>query len=223
MSKEKCSAIVFCDFDGTITSTETFVGVLKHFSPVLANELIPKILAKEITLRQGVRQIVESIPSSVYPDELLNFVQDKPIRPGLSSFIDYLDSRQIPFIVISGGLRCLVEAVLKRENLYERCAKIYAIDIDQTNERLKVLSEWESGNELVAKVDIIKQECRNNEKVIMIGDSITDLNASKFADVVFARDGLCNYLKQENIEFIEWKDFEDIKMKFQLIEDRFLF
>jgi 2-hydroxy-3-keto-5-methylthiopentenyl-1-phosphate phosphatase len=223
MSKEKCSAIVFCDFDGTITSSETFVGVLKHFSPVLANELIPKILAKEITLRQGIRQIVESIPSSVYPDELLNFVQDKPIRPGLSSFIDYLDSRQIPFIVISGGLRCVVEAVLKRENLYERCAKIYAIDIDQTNERLKVLSEWESGNELVAKVDVIKQECRNKEKVIMIGDSITDLNASKFADLVFARDGLCNYLKEENIEFIEWKDFEDIKTKFQLIEDRFLF
>jgi 2-hydroxy-3-keto-5-methylthiopentenyl-1-phosphate phosphatase len=223
MSKGKCPAIVFCDFDGTITSCETFVGVLKQFSPILANELIPKILSKEITLRQGVRQIVESIPSSVYPDELLNFVQDKPIRPGLSSFIDYLDSRQIPFIVISGGLRCLVEAVLKRENLYERCAKIYAIDIDKTNEQLKVLSQWESGNELVAKVDVIKQECQNKEKVIMIGDSITDLNASKFADLVFARDGLCNYLKEENIEFIEWKDFEDIKTKLQLIEDRFLF
>ena len=223
MSKEKCSAIVFCDFDGTITAVETFVGVLKQFSPVLANELIPKILAKEITLRQGVRQIVEAIPSSVYPHELLSFVQDKPIRPGLSSLIDYLDSRQIPFVVISGGLRCLVEAVLKRENLYDRCAKIYAVDIDQTGERLKVISEWKSGSELVAKVDIIKRECRNREKVIMIGDSITDLNASKFADLVFARDGLCDYLKEENVEFIEWKDFEDIKTKLQSIEDRFLF
>jgi len=223
MSIEKRSAIVFCDFDGTITSCETFVGVLKHFSPILSNELIPKILSKEITLRQGVRQIVESIPSSVYPDELLNFVQDKPIRQGLSSFIDYLDSRNIPFIVVSGGLRCLVEAVLKRENLYQRCLKIYAIDIDKNEEKLKVISEWESGNELVAKVNIIKHECQNNEKIIMIGDSITDLNASKCADLVFARDALCNYLKEENIEFIEWRDFEDIKNKLQLIEDQFLF
>jgi 2-hydroxy-3-keto-5-methylthiopentenyl-1-phosphate phosphatase len=223
MSIEKRSAIVFCDFDGTITSCETFVGVLKQFSPILSNELIPKILSKEITLRQGVRQIVESIPSSVYPDELLNFVQDKPIRQGLSSLIDYLDSRNIPFIVVSGGLRCLVEAVLKRENLYQRCLKIYAIDIDKNEEKLKVISEWESGNELVAKVNIIKHECQNNEKIIMIGDSITDLNASKCADLVFARDALCNYLKEENIEFIEWGDFEDIKNKLQLIEDRFLF
>ncbi|CAF3202711.1 unnamed protein product [Rotaria sp. Silwood2] len=223
MSVKKCSAIVFCDFDGTITSCETFVGVLKHFSPVLSNELIPKILSKEITLRQGVRQIVESIPSSVYPDELLNFVQDKPIRAGLSSLIDYLDSRHIPFIVVSGGIRCLIEAILKRENLLERCSKIYGIDIDASQEKLKVISEWETGNELVAKVNIIKHECQNNEKIIVIGDSLTDLNASKCANLVFARDGLCNYLKEENIEFIEWIDFEDIKSKLQLMEDRFLF
>jgi 2-hydroxy-3-keto-5-methylthiopentenyl-1-phosphate phosphatase len=223
MSIKKRSAIVFCDFDGTITAVETFIGILKQFSPSLANELIPKILSKEITLRQGVRQIIESMSPSVYPDEFLNFVQDKPIRPGLSSLIDYLDSRNIPFIVVSGGIRCLVECVLKRENLLERCSKIYGIDIDKTGDRLKIISEWESGNELVAKVDVIKHECQNNEKIIFIGDSLTDLNASRCADFVFARDSLCSYLKEENIEFIEWKDFYDIKAKLELIEDRFLF
>lgn len=218
MSIEKRSAIVFCDFDGTITSCETFVGILKEFSPTLGNELIPKILSKEITLRQGVRQIVESFSSSVYPDELLKFVQDIPIRPGLSSLIDYLDSQNIPFIVVSGGLRCLVESILKRENLYERCAKIYSIDVEKNGDHLKVISEWESGSELVAKVDVIKSVCQHKEKIIVIGDSITDVNASKCADIVFARDALCNYLKEENIEFIEWEDFNDIKTKLQSIE-----
>ncbi|CAF3681627.1 unnamed protein product [Rotaria sp. Silwood1] len=223
MPIKKCSAIVFCDFDGTITSCETFVGVLKHFSPVLSNEIIPKILSKEITLRQGVRQIVESIPSSVYPDELLNFVQDKPIRSGLLSLIDYLDSRNIPFIVVSGGIRCLIETILKRENLLERCSKIYGIDIDSNQEKLKIISEWETEDELIGKVNIIKHECQNNEKIIVIGDSLTDLNASKYANIVFARDRLCHYMKEENIEFIEWIDFEDIKNKLQLMEDYFLF
>lgn len=223
MSSEKRSAIVFCDFDGTITSVETFVGVLKQFAPVLANELIPKILSKEIPLRQGVRLILESIPSSVYPEQMLEFVQDKPIRPGLSILLDYLESRHIPFVVVSGGLRCLVESVLKREKLYDRCAKIYAIDVETTNEKLKVISSWESGSELVAKVEVIEHECQHHEKIIMIGDSITDLNASKCADLVFARDKLCDYLKEEKIEFIEWRDFEDIKNKLQSMEDRFLF
>ncbi|CAF0879180.1 unnamed protein product [Adineta ricciae] len=211
MSKQERSAIVFCDFDGTITACETFVGVLKHFAPELSNELIPKILSKEITIRQGVRQILESMPSSVYPNELLKFVQDKPIRSGLSTLIDYLDSQNIPFVVVSGGLRCLVEAVLRREKLLERCAKIYAIDVDKSGEKLKVISEWESGSELVAKVNVIKHECQNQEQIIVIGDSITDLNAAKCADLVFARDGLCKYLTDENIAFLEWNDFEEIK------------
>ena len=68
-------------------------------------------------------------------------------------------------------------------------------------------------------MNVIKHECQNNEKIIVIGDSLTDLNASKFADIVFARDALCNYLKEENIQFIEWEDFNDIKSKLQLIED----
>ncbi|CAF4570242.1 unnamed protein product [Rotaria socialis] len=190
MPVEKCPAIVFCDFDGTITAQETFVGILKHFAPSVSSEILPKIFSKEITLRQGVRQIVESIPSSAYPDQLQNFVQDKAIRPGLSSLIDYLDSRHIPFVVVSGGIRYIVEVVLKRENLLEKCSKIFGIDVDATQEKLKVISEWESGNELVAKVDVIKRECQNNEKIIVIGDSLTDVNASKCADIVFARDGL---------------------------------
>ncbi|UJR31940.1 hypothetical protein I4U23_019413 [Adineta vaga] len=220
MSREKRSSIVFCDFDGTITASETFVGVLKHFAPDLSNELIPKILSKEITIRQGVRQILESISSSVYPDEFLKFVQDLPIRSGLPKLIDYLDSENIPFAVVSGGLRCLVETILRRENLLERCAKVYAIDIDKSNEKLKVITEWESGSELVAKVNVIKHECQNQERIIVIGDSITDLNAARYADIVFARDGLCKYLTEENISFIEWDDFEDIQNKLQLINNQ---
>ena len=216
-------AVVFCDFDGTITSCETFVGVLKHFSPSLAKELIPQILAKEISIRDGVKRIVQSIPSAVYPDELLQFVQDKPVRPGLSAFLDYLESREIPFVVVSGGFRCLVEAVLRREHVLERCAKVYAIDIDRSEEKLQVQSQWESDSELIAKVNVIRHECQNQEKIIVIGDSITDVNAAKCADLVFARDLLCKYLTEDNVAFLEWKDFDDIKLQLEQIEDRSLF
>lgn len=216
-------AIVFCDFDGTITANETFIGVLKHFSPSLSNELIPKILAKELSIRDGVKRIIQSIPSTVYPDELLSFAQDKPVRPGLSPFLDYLDSRQIPFVVVSGGFRCLVEAVLQREHVLERCAKVYAIDIDRSQEKLQVQSQWESDSELIAKVNVIRHECQHEETIIVIGDSITDLNAAKCADIVFARDVLCKYLTEEKIAFHEWKDFDHIRVQLEEMEDRLLF
>jgi 2-hydroxy-3-keto-5-methylthiopentenyl-1-phosphate phosphatase len=223
MSEKRSRAIVFCDFDGTITSCETFIAVLKHFSPVLSNELIPKILAKEISICDGVRRIVQSIPSSIYPDDMLRFVHDKPVRAGLQSFLDYLDSRQIPFVVVSGGFRCLVEAVLQREHILERCSTVYAVDIDRTHDTLQVHSQWESNTELMAKVNVIRHECQHNEKIIVIGDSITDLNASKCADIVFARDALCTYLNDEKISYYNWNDFNDIKIHLEQLADHCLF
>ena len=219
MSEKTRHAIVFCDFDGTISASETFVGVLKQFAPTLASEMIPKILSKEISIRDGVTRIIQSISSSIYPNEMLDFVKDKPIRLGLSSLIDYLDSRGIPFVVVSGGFRCLVEDMLEREGLLKRCAQVYAIDIDRNNEFLNIISQWKSETELVAKVNVINHERRGNEKIIVIGDSITDLNAAKCADIVFVRDLLCKYLIEEKISFYEWNDFYDIQKQLEQIEN----
>lgn len=216
-------AIVFCDFDGTITSVETFVGTLKQFSPSLTNELIPKILSKEITIRDGVKQIIQSIPSSIYPDQILESVREKPVRPGLSSLLDYLESRSIPFVVVSGGFRFIVEAILEREQVLNRCSKVFAIDVDSTSQHLKAISDWESENELVAKVDVIQHVCQNAEKIIVIGDSITDLNAAKAADIVFARDLLCKYLTDEKIPFFQWNDFDHIRQQLEQFEKESLF
>jgi 2-hydroxy-3-keto-5-methylthiopentenyl-1-phosphate phosphatase len=81
--------IVFCDFDGTITVAETFVAMITRFAPQMSAQLLPKIYAKQIILRQGVRVMLESIPSSSYP-ELIEFTRSQPIRSG---FIDFNDIR----------------------------------------------------------------------------------------------------------------------------------
>jgi 2-hydroxy-3-keto-5-methylthiopentenyl-1-phosphate phosphatase len=38
---------VFCDFDGTISSEETFVALLKAFTPVLSDRLMPEMYARK--------------------------------------------------------------------------------------------------------------------------------------------------------------------------------
>ncbi len=45
------SKVFFCDFDGTITSQDTFVGVLEKFTPEVAAKLLPMIYRQEITLK----------------------------------------------------------------------------------------------------------------------------------------------------------------------------
>jgi 2-hydroxy-3-keto-5-methylthiopentenyl-1-phosphate phosphatase len=200
--------VVFCDFDGTITAIETFAGMLKEFAPDLSAKLMPQMYDRTLTLREGVRQLLESIPSSRY-SEILAYAADKPIRPGLEALLDFLDTQNIPFIIISGGIWGMVKEVLSRHGVLERVTAISAVEIDTRQEYLKVYSDYEGDTELVAKVQVMAKYPA--QETIAIGDSLTDINMALKADLVFARDRLIDYLESENKPYIPWNDFFEIR------------
>lgn len=198
--------IVFCDFDGTITVAETFVAMVTRFAPEMSDRLLPEIYAKRITLRQGVRQMLESIPSANYP-ELIEFTSKQPIRAGFVEFIDFLKTEQIPIVIISGGLQGMVESVVAPYR--DKIAAIHAIDIDASGEYLQINSRYERGTEMVAKAEIMAQY--GAEESIAIGDSITDWKMAMAATIVFARPPLTQYLAEQQKSYILWDNFFDIR------------
>ncbi len=198
--------IVFCDFDGTITVKETFEAMLRHFAPEVSEQLIPQMYARKLTIRDGVRQIMATIPSSRYP-EIVEFTRGQPMRAGLIELLDFLDDRNVPLVVVSGGLRGMVEVVLGE--LVNRVRNIHAMDIDISGEYLNVISKYEGDTELVAKVQVIAEY--DVEKPVAIGDSLTDLNMALYAPIVFARDRLAKYLDEHQKSYIPWHDFFDVR------------
>ena len=197
--------VVFCDFDGTITVEETFVAMLKHFSPELSSQLMPEIYARRLSLRSGVRQLLESIPSECY-GEIVEFSRGKLMRPGLVELLDFLDERKVDFLIISGGLRIMVETVMG--DLVNRASVIYAVDVDASGPRLQVNSEFEGDTELVSKVRVMGQHPA--EEQVAIGDSLTDFNMALQASSVFARDRLAEYLDEQQKPYTKWDNFFDV-------------
>ena len=204
---------VFCDFDGTITSQESLTGMVSRLVPDRWKEVVPEMLARRMTLREGVKTLVESIPSKRY-GEVIEFVMSVPIRPGLEELLDFLDPIGVPFIVISGGLRGMVEARLGP--LAKRMHDIYAVDTDLGGEYIRVSSSHESETELMDKPRVISQYTA--EQVISIGDGYTDVNMALVSDLVFARDTLARVMLETGKEFIPWNDFFDIRRE---LEGRF--
>jgi 2-hydroxy-3-keto-5-methylthiopentenyl-1-phosphate phosphatase len=196
---------VFCDFDGTITAEETFVGMLKRFAAESYDATENLLIDGKITLGEAVRRLVESIPSKRYP-QVLDFVKDKPIRRGFSELLDFLHFHGVPLIVVSGGLMGSVSA--KLAPFRNRIHAMYAAEVNAEGEFLRIHSDFESATELVAKTRVMGlYRC---EQSIVIGDGITDLNIATTADLVFARDRLCRYLTEKSKPFIRWEDFIDV-------------
>lgn len=213
---------IFCDFDGTITAEDTFTGMLKAVAPHLCDEYLPDIYAQKLTLREGVKRIIESIPSQYY-SQMIDYVDDIPLRPGFVELVKFSITNQIPFHVVSGGLKDMVKRVLSQQwlgnrPLLEQVASINAVAIDARGEYLKPISDYEGGTELVAKVEVMKEFPA--QKTISIGDSITDLNIALNADISFARDRLAGYLEKANRFYYPWDDFFTVRDRLiTLIED----
>lgn len=204
---------IFCDFDGTITAEDTFTGMLKAVAPHLCDQYLPDIYARKLTLREGVRRIIESIPSCYYA-QMIEYVDEIPLRPGLVELVKFSLENEIPFHVVSGGLTDMVKRVLSQQKignipLIEKVASIDAVAIDASEEYLKPFSEYEDGTELVAKVKVMREYPA--VKTISIGDSITDLNIALNANISFARDRLAAYLEAENHFYYPWEDFFTVR------------
>ncbi|MEB3232573.1 MAG: HAD-IB family phosphatase [Leptolyngbyaceae bacterium] len=210
MGDKNVSRMVFCDFDGTITAQETFVAMLRHFVPDRAAVILPQIYHQAITLKQGVRLLLEDLPASVYGD-IVEFTRPQPIRPGFGSFLSFLEAHQTPFVVVSGGLQGMVEAVL--EPFLPQVKGIHAIAVDTAGPRLGLRSPYEGDTEMVAKADILAhyQNTYGVEETIAIGDGITDWNMALAASLVFARPPLTDFMEKQGKAYIAWDTFTDIQ------------
>ena len=202
------SKVVFCDFDGTITTQDTFVSVLEKFAPKTASRVLPALFRRELTLKDGISKTLGAIPTRHYPD-IIEFIAEQPVRPGLKEFIEFLNDKAVPFVVISGGLTGMVKAALEHYDLLEGVSAIYAGEVDTTGEFLQPYSQISSDTEFVAKAIAMEQYPASQK--IAIGDSVTDINMCLAADLVFARDRLKQYLDSENKSYIPWQDFWEIK------------
>lgn len=198
--------IVFCDFDGTITVEDTFVNVCRHFAADTVDRLLREIFKGSLSLKDGIRDIVESIPSARYP-EMLDFVNGTPLRAGLERFLDFIEGKNIPFVVISGGLMGLVLRQLGP--IAVRAERIYAADVDTSGKYLRVISPFEDGSELVNKKKIMSTYRYTDAAAI--GDGVTDQGMAMEASIVFARKHLADFLDKCSKSYETWNDFYDVR------------
>jgi len=203
---EKHKRIVFCDFDGTITVEETFLGMLRRYATEDFDTVERLLTAGRLTIREGVRRLVESIPSKRYP-EVLAYIRKMEVRPGLDALLDFLEEQRVPFVVISGGLLDLVMGRL--EFLAKRIHAVYAASVITDGEFLRVVSDFEGAEELVAKASVMSRYAY--EESVAIGNGMTDVNMALHASIVYARGNLIGHLQARGRTYQAWDDFFDIR------------
>jgi 2-hydroxy-3-keto-5-methylthiopentenyl-1-phosphate phosphatase len=198
--------IIFVDFDGTITTEDTLDGTMRLFvSGEEYQKRYREMLQGSLTLSEALHLVFDHTPSVRF-HEMMEYIRQVSIRDGFEEFLDGMEALGIPVVVISGGLRQLLEVKIGRYK--DRFLGMHYVDLDISGQNMKLVSEHDDGREVLKKTEIMAQY--DYRSAICIGDSYTDINMAAASNVVFARDILAEYLKREGKPYIAWKDFHDV-------------
>ncbi|MDH2878832.1 2-hydroxy-3-keto-5-methylthiopentenyl-1-phosphate phosphatase [Bacillus cytotoxicus] len=208
---------IFCDFDGTITNSDNIISIMEHFAPPKAEEIKKQILAQELSIQEGVEQLFHLLPTNLHDDMIAFLKNNASIRSGFQEFVQFINKNDLSFYVISGGMDFFVHPLL--DGLVPK-EKIYCNETDFSKEYIEVKWPYPCDKHCnhhcgLCKSTLIRRLSSQQDFRIVIGDSITDLQAAKQADKVFARDFLITKCKEYHIPYTPFHTFYDIQNELQ--------
>ncbi|MEH6939221.1 2-hydroxy-3-keto-5-methylthiopentenyl-1-phosphate phosphatase [Bacillus sp. JJ664] len=204
---------IFCDFDGTITEGDNIVTLIKQFASPSAKVLTSDVLSGKISIREGVEKMFSTIPSSK-KEEMIRFVTESTnIRDGFQDFIQFVKQSNYDLKVVSGGLDFFVHPILAD---YLPSSDVLCNRTDFSGET--VIIHWDhscddhcSNDCGMCKPSVMRKFSHSDDFIIVIGDSITDLQIAKEANLIFARDFLIEKCEELSLPYISFSNFHDIQ------------
>jgi len=205
--------VIFCDFDGTITVNDNIIAIIKHFNPPGWKPLVDDIIAQRTSIRSGVGQLFRLLPTSMREEVVSYAVGNARIRDGFAELLAFCRERGIEFYVTSGGIDFFVYPVLERFGI--PADHIYCNGSDFAGESIEITwphpCDGDCANDCgMCKTTIMRRFPPERHERILIGDSVTDFEGAKMADIVFARSHLIEKCRELGVPYTAYESFHDI-------------
>ncbi|WP_408606635.1 2-hydroxy-3-keto-5-methylthiopentenyl-1-phosphate phosphatase [Domibacillus epiphyticus] len=203
--------VLICDFDGTVTKNDNIIAIMKQFAPDGWEELKDGVLSQRISIKEGVGKMF-SLLSTSQKEEITEFIlNDAKIREGFTEFVAYAKDAGIPLYIVSGGIDFFVRPLLKGLVPDDQ---VYCNMSDFSGDYIQIdwphLCDEHCSNECGCCKPSIVREIAKGKDIIVIGDSITDLEAAKLADFVVARDLLLEKCRSLGLHHKPFATFYDV-------------
>lgn len=204
--------LIACDFDGTITQRDTLHLIVEAFGKRgLWDSIEPRLRAGELTLEQAMQEEFATVRAT--PEQVIELVlRDAGLRPGLSELVRWARAGGHRFIVFSSGFRTVIQTALDHWGFGD--LEVVSHEALFTMEGCRLV--WSDRGEVCATCG---RRCKRHdlrgrlggERLVYIGDGISDRCAARMADIVFARDDLARDLSAEGLDFIPFDDFVGVR------------
>jgi 2-hydroxy-3-keto-5-methylthiopentenyl-1-phosphate phosphatase len=207
------SLLIACDFDGTITRHDTLHLIIDAFGTRgLWQALEPRLRAGELTIEQAMAEEFASVRAT--PEEVRALVvREAGLRRGFPELVDWSRDRGHRLVVVSSGFRSVIDALLAHWGIAglpvtsnearfseEGCELIWSDRGDDCPECGRRCKRYD-----------LRDHLRPGERLVYVGDGISDRCGCRMAELIFARHHLARDLTADGVPFIPFEDFVEVR------------
>ena len=196
---------IYCDFDGTITKTDSVNGFFEKYSGEKWLESEKLWIEGKISSRENAI-IQVGLLKNISQKQLDDYINSIEIDDYFLDFVDFVKSRNIKLTILSDGFDMFIKRTLDRYNLD---IPFFANKFTYNDGKFNI--EFPYYNEFCdKKAGMCKCEKVKEEKFCYIGDGTSDLCIAQKADFLFASKNLHKYCKENNINHSHFTSFRNI-------------
>ena len=206
----------FLDFDGTIAQSDVVDLILERFGMRQWTEIERLWLQGKIGSRECLSRQMDLV--SATQEELKALVDEVGVDPHFADFLAAAKNLEVPVVIVSDGFDVVINRILKRalahapELLMD--LPVYSNGLRRTATGYKALfpegplCEHACAN---CKVRVMRSVAGKDERVIFVGDGMSDRFAARTADVTFAKNRLLKFCREKEIPHLPYASFRDVE------------
>ena len=203
------------DFDGTVTTCDVVDELLRRYAKgkdwTRAEEAWRKgEIASDICL---TRQLASVRLSDA---ELKKFLKAIPLDPGFSLLVNFLRRKKIPLVILSDGFDLFIRKILSAKGFSR--IPFRSNRLLHRSGALDPEFPYKNGCRRCAhcKKDALRALRTKAQRIVFIGDGLSDVCALENADHVFAKGKLAAHCREEGIAFRHFRNLGDVRKALDL-------
>lgn len=204
---------VLCDFDGTISQTQTMDFIYQRFAEC-GMEFARRWERGEISTPEEIRSTFATVTAT--KKEMEAALLEIDIDPGFKRFLAIARERGYGLAIVSDGLEWYIQFILSQHGITN--LQIYANRIKFKEDGFSFEFPWhhpDVPHRGVSKRHVIHLFREQSRRIIYVGDGRSDTDIVDAVDRLYAKGWLADYCRDNQIEAITFTDWHDLIQKWE--------